>query len=154
MDYTKYYQSQAKGEDLSVFKGRPYMRGYGFGNVFKKFFRWISPIVKENALPVLKNIGKEGLRTAASIANETLDGKDFSESAKSNLKKSITKLSNQYGSGRKRKKSIATKKKIKFSDSSVVKNIQKLDALRNTNKKKKKKRDLDIFDNVKISNPF
>jgi hypothetical protein len=128
MDFSKYYHSQAQEEGLPAFKARPYMRGYGFGNVFKRFFRWISPIVKENALPILKNIGKEGLRTAANIANETLDGKDFSESAKANLKESIKKLSNQYGNGKKRRK----KSSKQYGGGKK--------------RKTKKKRQLDIFD--------
>lgn len=150
MDFAKYYQSQAKGEELPVYKGRSYMRGYGFGNVFRKFFRWISPIVKENALPVLKNIGKEGLRTAANIATETIDGEDFTKSAKKNIKKSINKLSNQYGSGVNKKKSIKNKitKKKKVSFSTVSNRLRTLDALRNKNKISTKKRDLDIFDNM------
>jgi hypothetical protein len=82
MDFSKYYHSQAQEEGLPAFKARPYMRGYGFGNVFKRFFRWISPIVKENAMPILKNIGKEGLRTAANIANETLKVKIFQKAQK------------------------------------------------------------------------
>jgi len=149
MDFAKYYQSQAREEGLPVFKARPFMRGYGFGNVFKKFFRWISPIVKENALPVLKNIGKLGLRSAANIANETLDGKDFSESLKTNLKDSINKIKDQFGNGKKRK-SLSIQdgmgKKNVLTTSAVSKKLKMMNALRHKNKKSRKKRVLDIFD--------
>jgi hypothetical protein len=46
MDYDNYYQNQAK-EKLPVFRGSIYQKGYGFGDVFKKFFRWVVPIVKK-----------------------------------------------------------------------------------------------------------
>lgn len=137
MDFDKYYKSQLS-ESFPVYRGNPYMKGYGFGSVFKRFFRWILPIVKENALPVAKNIGKEAIKSAVNIANDTIDGKTFTESAKSNLKRSLNNLSDQYGKGnvKKRKLTITGKdnqKKI-FLD------------LRKKNINKKKKRNLDIFD--------
>ena len=47
MDFKNYYNEQANG--LNVFKGAYYQKGYGFGDVFRRFFRWIVPIVKKNA---------------------------------------------------------------------------------------------------------
>lgn len=135
MDFEKYYQLQSKN-NFPVYAGNRSMRGYGFGSVFKRFFKWIMPIVKENALPVVKNIGKEALKSAVNIANDTIDGKTLKESAKSNMKKSLNKISEQYGNGAKKKLSIigkANQKDIFFN-------------MRQKNSKKKKKRVLDIFD--------
>lgn len=135
MDFDKYYALQARN-NIPVYSGNRSMKGYGFGSVFRRFFKWIIPIVKENALPVVKNIGKEAIKSAVNIANDTIDGKTFSESAKSNLKRSLSNLSDQYGSGKKRKLSEAGNTKQK----TVIFNIKR------KNKKSKKKRSLDIFD--------
>jgi hypothetical protein len=135
MDFDKYYELQAK-QGFPVYQGKAYMRGYGFGSVFKKFFRWIMPIMKENALPVVKNIGKEALKTAVNIANDTLDGQSFAESAKSNLKKSLNTLTNQFGGSKKKILTSAAQKKQK----------KLIMAARNKNLKTKKTRSLDIFD--------
>lgn len=58
---------------------------------------------KEYALPVVKNIGKEIVHNAASVASEAIDGRDIKESAKEKFKSSLEKL-NQTGKGTKRKK--------------------------------------------------
>jgi hypothetical protein len=134
MEFDKYYQLQAE-EGFPVYKGHPYMRGYGFGSVFKRFFRWIMPIVKENALPVVKNIGKEALKSVVNIANDTIEGKNFTESAKSNFKQSLNNLSDQFGGGNPEITSLTKTQHKKF-----------LTDMRKKNSKRKKKRKLDIFD--------
>jgi len=46
---------QAGGEmPNNVYVGRVFQKGSGLGGMFKKFFRWIVPLVKKHALPVLK----------------------------------------------------------------------------------------------------
>ena len=137
MDYNSYYNLQAKG-NIPVFSGRPYMRGYGFGSVFKKFFRWVVPVLKEHALPIAKNIGKEALRTAANITTETLDGKSFQDSAKSNIKNSLRKVANQYGG-----KIVKRNKLTKIAQNERANVLQ---SLRQKNSLSKNKRILDIFD--------
>ena len=52
---------------------------------FKKFFRWIVPIVKQHAAPIANTVGKEALKSAVNIATDTIDGKDFSQSTKIHL---------------------------------------------------------------------
>jgi hypothetical protein len=151
MDFFKYYKSQAdhgmtgygnyddyyKGQALQtmpVFRGSSSMRGYGFGSVFKRFFRWLGPILKENALPIVTNIGKTAVKSAVNIANDTLNGQSFAESAKSNLKKSLNDLSDQYGSG-----PVLSVKTKRQRDKMIKKR-------RRSNSNNKKKRTLDIFD--------
>ena len=138
MDFNNYYSQQAR-ETTPVFRGAPYQRGYGFGSVFKRIFRWIVPIIKEHALPVVKSVGKEALKSAVNIASDTIDGKDFKTSAKNQAKKSLNKFSNQYGNGKSR-----TKKKVVFKKLQTKKKASQL--LKNKIKKIKKKRKLDIFD--------
>jgi hypothetical protein len=125
MDYNSYYTNQAKNE-LTVFRGATFQRGSGFGDVFKKFFRWIVPIVKKNSEPVLRTIGKEALHAVSNIANDTLQGKNFKESVKNRLSNSLDNISKHYGEG-KRKKSFVKKRK-------------------------KRERVLDIFDHKKFKN--
>lgn len=129
MDYNSYYTSQAKNEYLPVFQGATFQRGSGFGDVFRNFFRWIMPIVKKNASPILKNIGKEAINTVTKIANDTIEGKNISESASERVNESLKNFQNIYGG--KMKNFGYKRKKIKQNNSS--------------------KRILDIFDNHQIS---
>lgn len=125
MSFEKYYTDQASS-NLPVFRGAAYQRGYGFGNVFKKLFRWIVPIVKKHAQPIAKKVGKEALKTAANIANDTLSGKNLKESASQRIQETLTKIPNgQFGNGH-------YKKKRKRKNSNIL--------------KLNKKRKLDIFD--------
>ena len=89
MDYESYYKNQIENP---VFKGAIYQRGHGFGDVFKKFFRWIVPIVKQHAGPIASSVGKEALKSAINIANDSLDGKSFTTSSKDRFKESLNNL--------------------------------------------------------------
>jgi hypothetical protein len=125
MDFNKYYVDQASNSRYPVFRGMDIQRGYGLGGIFKKFFSWIMPIVREHALPVTKTIGKEMLKGAINVANDSLEGKNVKESAKSRTKEVLNNLKEtQLGKGYKRKH-----KKIKQQQ-----------------KTKKLKRSKDIFD--------
>ena len=117
-----------KGLGIKFFKGDQYQKGFGLGSLFKKFIRWASPYINK-AVPLikdgLKHVGKEAVGSAANIAKDLLDGKDFQESSKSHLSNSIDNLKKladekMVGSGykRKRKKQIPTHsvKKQRFSD--------------------------------------
>jgi hypothetical protein len=126
MDFEKYYKDQI---NEPVFRGAVFQRGHGFGDIFKKFFRWIVPIVKQHAAPIANTVGREAFKSAVNIATDTIDGKDFSQSTKNRVKESLNNLTTIYGNGRKRKKSIKASTKS------------------SKNKKNKtKKRKLDIFD--------
>jgi hypothetical protein len=114
MDFKTYYENQV-GSGLPVFYGAKFQRGHGLGSMFKRFYRWVSPIFKTHALPVLKKgaeaVGTEALKTAANIANDTLAGKEFELAAKERAEEAIQNLSKralQSGSGRvyKRKKNF------------------------------------------------
>ena len=140
MDFENYYSQQAK-ETIPVFRGSPNQRGSGFGSVFKKLFRWIVPIIKEHALPVVKSVGKEALKSVVNIATDTLDGKDLKTSAKNQVKSSLNKFSNQYGNGKSKGK---RRKKVVFKKLRLKKKPSLLFKLNKTPPNKKRK--LDIFD--------
>ncbi len=127
MDFEQYYKNQIIEP---VFRGAVFQRGHGFGDVFRKFFRWIVPIVKQHAAPIANTVGKEAFKSAVNIATDTIDGKDFSQSTKNRVKESLNNLSSIYGNGKKRKRSIKSPphSSLKYK------------------KKKFKKRKVDIFD--------
>ena len=110
--------------------------------MFKNFFKWVIPLFKTHAVPVLKRgaqeIGSQALKTASNIANDTLDGENFKSSLKNRTKEAIDTLTNkaeafmhpQNGSGLinknnrfkcgKRKKRIINKKFKKFKKQDVI----------------------------------
>ena len=124
MDYESYYNNQAR-EIIPVFRGSSYQRGHGFGNVFKKLFRWIVPIVKENVKPIVKRVGREAVKTAVNIASDTLEGQNLKESAQKRIIESIKNISGQSGDGVSRTKGY--KRKRKKSKKVLLKKTRKLD---------------------------
>ena len=132
MDYKEYYLNQA-GSGLPVFHGSRYQKGYGLGSIFKSFFKWVAPIFKTHAVPLLKSgaktIGTEAVRTAANVATDTLAGRNLESSLKERAQEAVENLSSkaklamqQTGNGhdeffqlksRKRKKNKVRKNKNK-----------------------------------------
>ena len=92
----KYFLNQRGAGGMPVFYGSRYQRGMGLGSMFKSFFRWISPIVKTHAVPVLKDaakfVGTEAVKTATNIAADAIEGKAFNESVKDRAKETIENL--------------------------------------------------------------
>ena len=122
MDWKNYYIDQAgNGINYDYFRGNVYQKGYGLSGTFKKFFKWIVPIFKRLALPVvksgLKTIGKEALSSATNIANDVILGKNLKEATNKNISGSLNnlkeKLENKLeGKGVKRKRSNSIEKSI------------------------------------------
>lgn len=113
MDYKEYYTNQI-GSGLPVYYGSRYQKGYGLGNMFRSFFRWIVPVFKTHALPLLKEgaktLGNEAIRTAANVATDTLSGKDIEHAARERAQEAFDNLKNkargvlQIGDGYKKRK--------------------------------------------------
>jgi hypothetical protein len=118
--------------DYNVFQGTKYQRGYGFGNIFKKLFKWVMPIFEQKAVPILKTVGKTILKGTTNFAEDAIDGKNVKESAKRRFEESLDELSDKAGvmRGNGFKRPINKKRKIAT----------------NKKKKNKEKRDFDIFD--------
>ena len=135
MDFDSYYKKQAL-DKLPSYQGASCQRGYGFGDVFKRFFKWIVPVLKKNAVPIAKKVGKSALKTAVNIASDGLEGQDLKTSAKNRIKESIINFTNQSGKGYKRKHRGVIPDHFKIN-----KKLPK--------KKKIAKRRLDIFDSIK-----
>ena len=85
-----------RGGGLNVYRGPLVQKGYGIGSVFKRFFKWIVPIIKKDALPILKSgaktLGEEAIKTASEVAIDALEGKNIKESVKSKIGKKTTKI--------------------------------------------------------------
>jgi hypothetical protein len=113
MDYENLFLQQ-QPITFPTYKGVRYQRGYGLGNVFKRFFKWIVPIIKEKAVPVLKDVGKKVGESVISgttnFARDALDGKDIKESAKTRFEETKNEIKSkieQRGEGiNKRKKKL------------------------------------------------
>jgi len=111
IDYKKYYRDQA-GSGISAFQGTRYQRGSGLGNVLRKLYHWMLPVLKTHALPLItsgaKTFGKEAIRSAANISTDSLNDIKFMDSLKSRSKEGINnihkKIEDQLGNGIKRKK--------------------------------------------------
>ena len=96
MNWNDYYLHQTGYGIDRIYRAQMYQRGYGLGNAFKRFFRWIVPIFKQHALPALKSgataLKDEALSSASNIVNDVLEGKDIKESANQNLESSIANI--------------------------------------------------------------
>lgn len=94
-DYLQHYQNQ-RGSGLPTYQGSRYQTGYGLGSMFKSFYRWILPMMKTHAVPLLKSasqtLGEEAVRTAANIATDTINGKDFKTVAKKRAGEAVDSL--------------------------------------------------------------
>ena len=87
MDWNTYYIEQAGGSlDYNYYRGNVYQKGFGLGGTFRRFFKWVVPLIKTHAMPKiesgLKVVGRELLNSATNVATDVLNGKDFKDSAK------------------------------------------------------------------------
>jgi hypothetical protein len=158
MKYQKYYEDQI-GSSIPIFYGAKNQRGYGLGSMFKSFFRWVTPF-KTHALPLLRKgastVGTEAVKTASNILTDTISGKDFEESFKSNAKEAINNLATQAEEALEGKGSKANykKRKKKPKKRQTYKKKRKLQQNKKKSNQKKKahkqvRRLTDIFDKLK-----
>lgn len=102
------YYTQQLGSGLSYYQGTPYQKGYGFGGLFRSFFRSAVPLFKSGA----KAIGKQLFHSGIDVLNDITKGEDIKVSAKRRLKqagqqltdKAADKMKTMIGSGKRNKK--------------------------------------------------
>lgn len=116
MDFNKYYVDQASGK-YPVFRGSYSQRGYGLGNVFRQLISWAIPLLKEHALPLVRDVGREVIHNVAGIATDVIDGRNIKESAKEKIKTSLQKLQKGNGIQKRKRRKISKKIKDIFSTS-------------------------------------
>lgn len=82
-NYQAYFNSQVgRGvNDISIFRGRPYQRGYGIGSVFKRY-----------GVPLLEFLGRHLLSTGVALGNDMIDKKPFVESLRRRGGESIKRI--------------------------------------------------------------
>jgi len=130
-----YYTNQP---NYPVFHAMKFQRGYGLGGVFKKLFKWIVPIFKEKAVPILKSVGDSLIKGTANVAKDALKGRNVRESANERFEETLNELSDKAGVMR-GKGGIGSK----FNTPINKKKNRIVNIIR---KKKNKKRKRDIFD--------
>ncbi len=118
MDYSNYYLEQADG--LQGFSGSKIQRGHGVGSMFKSFAKWIIPIIKNYAQPVVHHALKSGM---AEVTNGLSKFNDDIQSGQTNIKESASKRFHetvqnikdkiQKGSGKRKKPQKTFCKRIK-----------------------------------------
>ena len=117
VDFYEYYKSQAN-QPLTGYKSEvAFQDGAGFGSFLKGLFRWVVPILKENATPIIKAaINKVQTNVSKGFEDFTSDLKDenvnISDSASKRIHESLAniKKSFQNGQGLKKKKHLKSKK--------------------------------------------
>ena len=90
----EYYTNQP---NYPVFHAMKFQRGYGLGGVLKKLFKWIVPIFKERALPLLKSVGDSVIKGTANIAKDALKGRNVRQSANERFEETLKELSDKAG---------------------------------------------------------
>ena len=154
MDFENYYLSQAFNKrGIPGFEGPRFQRGSGLGSVFRRFFKWIIPIIKTHAQPIIKS-GLDTLQTEAteglSKFTEDISEKNLpiKESAKSRFDESMSNIKKKYQAGG---KTVRKGKIFKKKHKKLIKKIKKKLNLKRKNsfgnlRNKKTKRLRTIFD--------
>lgn len=110
------YYVQQTGSGLNYYQGAPYQKGYGFGGLFRSFFRAAVPLLKSGA----KTIGKQLFHSGVDVLNDVSRGDNVKVAAKRRLKeagkhltdKAAAKMKTMIGSGRRNKKRKQPKKRV------------------------------------------
>jgi hypothetical protein len=97
-----------------LFRGPAYQRGYGLGGTFRKFFRWIVPLVS----PHIKDLGRTAMSHVGDFAKDVAAGADLKESASRHINTTVNSLKDKIerklrGEGKRKlkRKKILFKKK-------------------------------------------
>ncbi len=113
------------GGILDVYRGPLYQKGYGLGGYFQRFFKWIVPLVKKHALPVLTNTGKEignqAVESLSNIGKDLIKGRNIVEAADEHLNTAADNIKRKVedtleGRGIKKKNKLIFVKKNRKKD--------------------------------------
>ena len=111
--YEQYYADQC-GNGMNVCQGARGQRGHGLGSVLSGLFR--------SALPMIKNFGKQALKTSINVTTDVVEGNSFKDSLRKHISDGIRGFRDtqfgQSGSG-KRRRQIQLKKPVKRSKKDV-----------------------------------
>jgi hypothetical protein len=98
------------------YEGRLLQSGYGLGGTFKRFFKWVVPLIR----PALHHVGNKALNAVGDIAKDVSSGRDFRNSASARINTVVDELKSDVekklqGGKRKRRKSSKSNSK-KYRD--------------------------------------
>lgn len=118
------YYVQQTGQGLNYYQGANFQKGYGFGGLFRSFFRAAVPLFKSGA----KAVGKQMLHSGLNLFNDVSQGQDIKTAARRRLKevgsgltdKAAIKLKSMIGSGKRNKKRKLPKKRFSTSRAKKV----------------------------------
>ena len=110
-----------------VFRGPPYQQGYGLGGSFRRFFKWMVPLVKQHTVPMLQSglseIGRTALGSVGDFAKDVSQGEDVKTAATKHINTAVSNLKNQIenklsgrGKRKHKKPKILLKKRTKKFD--------------------------------------
>ncbi|KMQ82490.1 hypothetical protein RF55_22766, partial [Lasius niger] len=111
--FEDYYTNQT-GHGLNYYQGAAFQKGYGFGGLFRSFFRAAVPLFKSGA----KAVGKQLFSSGVGMLNDLSRGEDIKVAAKRHLKqagqqltdKAAAKMKTMIGSGRNKKRKRTQKR--------------------------------------------
>ena len=87
--------SQLGGASFPVYRGLPYQRGAGLGSIFRGILRFVLPFAKSAG----KTVGREALRSGASIVQDLLEGEPLEASVKQRAEQAVQRILRQKGKG-------------------------------------------------------
>ena len=110
--FQDYYAHQS-GNGLNYYEGKTFQRGYGFGGLFRSFFRAAVPILKSGA----KAVGKQLFHSGVDVMNDLSQGENVKVAVKRRLKeagqfltdKAAAKVKTMIGSGRNKRRKLNPK---------------------------------------------
>jgi hypothetical protein len=130
MDFNKYYRDQIDGHHR--YYSPSFQKGYGIGSMFKKFFKWVLPVIKEHAFPILKgayNTVKTDVTKGFNNFESDLQNGDKSikDSFKQRLDETVDSIKRKFqsGQGRRPKKVRIIKPKLIRKRKSKKRKIKK-----------------------------
>lgn len=119
------YYVQQTGQGLNYYQGSSYQKGYGFGSLFRSFFRAAVPLFKSGA----KAVGKQMFQTGLNVLNDVSRGDDLKVAARRHMKeagrnltdKVATQMKTMIGSGHKKMNKKRKQSKNRFIPKPVKK---------------------------------
>ena len=89
--WTEFLHQEQVGGALPGFVGQPYQRGAGIGSFFRSIFRMAAPVLKRAA----KAVGKQALKTGASIIADVTKGGELLPSLEQHGKEAMANLADK-----------------------------------------------------------
>ncbi len=144
--WAEFLHQEQIGGALPGFVGQPYQRGAGIGSFFRSIFRMAAPVLKRAA----KAVGKQALKTGASIIADVAKGGELLPSLEQHGKEAMANLADKASKRLNEAKTLSdlgvedqeggNLGKRKFRSRSVPTSINRTNRQRKVSRKKRKPR--------------